>query len=77
MPAATSRDDLLAVTERDFAKLAALIDGIGDAAALQKDADDTSIKDVIGHRAHWIDLFLGWYRDGQAGKTVEFPRAGL
>ena len=76
MPAATSRDDLLAVTERDFAKLAALIDGIGDAAALQKDADDTSIKDVIGHRAHWIDLFFGWYRDGQAGKTVEFPAPG-
>lgn len=43
---------------------------------MQKDADDTSIKDIIAHRAHWIDLFLGWYWDGQAGKTVHFPAEG-
>lgn len=30
----------------------------------------------MGHRAHWIDLFLGWYRDGQAGRTVHFPAPG-
>jgi len=31
------------------------------------------VKDVISHRAHWIDLFLGWYKGGMAGKTVYFP----
>ncbi len=46
------------------------------AEAGKKHADNTSIKDVIGHRAHWILLFLGWYRDGAAGKTVHFPAKG-
>lgn len=32
-----------------------------------------SIKDVIGHRAHWIDLFLGWYHAGMNGDEVFFP----
>jgi hypothetical protein len=74
--AATGKDELIAITEKEYSKLASLIDGIGETTALQKDDDDTSIKDVIGHRAHWIELFLGWYRDGQAGKTVHFPAEG-
>ena len=75
MPA-TNRDDLIAVTEAEYRKLAALIAGIGEPTALRKREDDTSIKDVIGHRAHWIELFLGWYADGQAGREVHFPAPG-
>ncbi|MCF4099285.1 ClbS/DfsB family four-helix bundle protein [Maritalea mediterranea] len=76
MPAATSKDELIAATDKEFAKLEKLIDAIDEGFALQKDEDDTSIKDVIGHRAHWIDLFLGWYHDGMAGKEVHFPAKG-
>lgn len=76
MPAATSRDELLAVTAREYAKLAALLDGIDDAVALAPDDDDTSIKDVVAHRAHWIGLFLGWYHDGLAGREVHLPAEG-
>ncbi len=76
MPAATTKIDLLAVTAKEYGKLSALIADIDATTALAKDADDTSIKDVIAHRAHWIDLFLGWYADGQAGKTVHFPAEG-
>ena len=75
MPA-TSKTDLLAVTRKEFDKLTKLIDSIDASVALRKDEDDTSIKDVVAHRAHWIDLFLGWYADGQAGKTVSFPAEG-
>jgi hypothetical protein len=53
-----------------------LIDTIPEDQAMRKREDDTSIKDVIAHRAHWIDLFLGWYRDGQAGRPVYFPAKG-
>jgi len=67
---------LLDVTEREFAKLDRLIDGLTSEQAVEKHADDTSIKDVVGHRAHWILLFLGWYRDGLAGRTVHFPAKG-
>lgn len=74
--AATSKQELLDVTVKEFAKLDALIEGLSAAQAKRKYDDDTSIKDVIGHRAHWITLFLGWYRDGQAGKEVYFPAKG-
>ena len=74
--AAISKSELYEVTVKEFAKLVKLIDTIDDDTALAKDEVDTSIKDVIGHRAHWIDLFLGWYADGQAGKTVHLPAEG-
>ncbi len=64
------------MTYKEYAKLRKVIDDLDDSTARAKDADDTSIKDVIGHRAHWIDLFLGWYHDGLAGKEVFFPAKG-
>lgn len=76
MPAATNRDELLAVTRKDYDKLKALIEGIEPEMALHKDEDDTSIKDVIAHRAHWIGLFFGWYEDGLAEREVHFPAKG-
>lgn len=74
--AATSKFELLAITEKEFAKLRTLIGSITAETALRKREEDTSIKDVIAHRAHWITLFLGWYADGRAGKTVHFPAEG-
>lgn len=63
--AATSKPELLETTKDEFEKLQRLVAGVSAEEALAKDADDTSIKDVIAHRAHWIGLFLGWYRDGR------------
>ncbi len=76
MPSAATKADLLAVTAKEYGKLSKLIAPIDAATALATDDDDRSIKDVIAHRAHWIDLFLGWYADGQAGKEVHFPAEG-
>ncbi|TDT77779.1 hypothetical protein BDE40_1077 [Litoreibacter halocynthiae] len=75
MPAATDKAALLAVTEKEYEKLDKLI-AVLDADQATAGEDGTSIKDVIGHRAHWIALFLGWYGDGQAGKPVFFPAEG-
>ncbi|MGJ8529126.1 ClbS/DfsB family four-helix bundle protein [Maritalea sp.] len=75
MPAATNKTDLLAVTRNEYTKLIKLIDQIDEPTALTK-TDDASIKDTIGHRAHWIELFLGWYADGHAEKEVSFPAKG-
>ncbi len=74
--AAGTKNDLLDITHTEFDKLWRLIQSIDDAEALAKDGDDTSIKDVVAHRAHWIGLFLGWYSDGQEGKEVYFPAKG-
>lgn len=75
MPAHT-KAELLSLTEKEFDKLCRLIGPINADIAMKKDEDDTSIKDVIAHRAHWIELFLGWYRDGAAGREVHFPAEG-
>ena len=76
MPAAQSKKELLATTQSEFRKLRETIAAIRFEEAMKKDDEDTSIKDVIAHRAHWVHLFLGWYRDGQAGKEVFFPAPG-
>lgn len=75
MPA-TTKTELIKVTQIEFEKLIRLVVQIDPETALRKDDSDTSIKDVIAHRAHWIDLFLGWYHDGQAGNPVTFPAPG-
>ena len=74
--AATNKDDLTQIAQKEFEKLSALLDQVPDDFAVAKDDQMTSIKDVVGHRAHWIDLFLGWYVDGQDGKPVYFPAKG-
>ena len=76
MPAATSKSELIATTDKEYGKLHDLLAKVPADAATSPDDDGTSIKDVIGHRAHWIELFLGWYADGQAGKDVAIPAPG-
>ncbi|MCP5025280.1 MAG: ClbS/DfsB family four-helix bundle protein [Actinomycetia bacterium] len=76
MPEAVTKEELLEVTAKEFDKLELLLSGIDQETALRKDDEDTSIKDTVAHRAHWIGLYLGWYRDGLAGKKVHFPAEG-
>lgn len=75
MPAATSKQELEAVTKKEYDKLARLLSTVDAETAMEKQ-DDTSIKDIVAHRAHWIDLFIGWYTDGVAGREVFFPAEG-
>ena len=60
MPAARSRDELIQVTTRDYAKLQKLLEAVDTAFVERADADGWSIRDVIAHRAHWAELFLHW-----------------
>lgn len=74
--AAKTRSELIDISKHEFDKLAKLLATIEATFAMEKDDEDTSIKDVIAHRAHWIDLFLGWHAEGRAGKRVYFPAEG-
>ena len=74
--AAKSKSDLLEITVKEFNKFNKLIDSIDAEVAMKKRDENTSIKDVVAHRAHWIGLFLGWYADGIEEKTVYFPAEG-
>jgi hypothetical protein len=64
--AATCKTELLNILHKEFGKLAKFVDSIDADRALEKNDDDTSIKDVIAHRAHWIELFLD-------GMSMAFP----
>lgn len=71
MPAAQSKADLIAVTEKDWAKLSKLLDGVPEEVARLQDDDRWSIKDVVAHRAHWIGLFFQWLDEGEAAETPD------
>lgn len=75
MPA-TNKQDLLTKTTDEFAKFRKAIDQIPQHLTLSKDDEGLSPKDIVGHRAHWIDLFLGWYSNGQAGNDQAIPAPG-
>ncbi|MET1414152.1 ClbS/DfsB family four-helix bundle protein [Roseibium sp. HPY-6] len=74
--AAQSKQELLSLTEKEFSKLELLLEKLPVALQLETDGEGISPKDIVAHRAHWIELFMGWYEDGQLGKTVYFPAKG-
>lgn len=76
MPAATSKPELLAICDKEYAKLSRVIADLSEEDAMMPDTDGISIKDTIGHRMHWVELYLGWVRDGRAGRDVQTPAPG-
>lgn len=77
MPAATNKTELLAVFDKDLAKLKKTLDAVDDETSLVSPADDdTTIRGVIAHRTHWMGMFHGWYEDGIAGREVHVPAKG-
>lgn len=74
--AAQSKDELRALTQNEFAKLTKLLDTLDESKADFQSSDGVSVKQVIGHRVHWLDLFFGWYEEGLTGEEVEIPAPG-
>ncbi|WP_424969852.1 ClbS/DfsB family four-helix bundle protein [Dinoroseobacter sp. S76] len=76
MPAATNKADLIAICAKEYAKLSRLIAPLTEAEATAPGPEGVSIKDTVGHRAHWIGLYLGWVTEGRAGAEVQTPAPG-
>ena len=78
MPAAKTKTDLLRVTEKEIPSATPCPTACPDTLRLwpDPDAQGTTPKDIVGHRANWITLFLDWYAKGQAGKPVQTPAEG-
>lgn len=74
--AAQTKKELLDVAAKEWGKLMEVLDAVPAMMRLEKDADGISPKDIVGHRAHWIELFFKWYRDGQADAPVHIPAEG-
>ena len=73
MPAATSKQELIAANEREWRKLHALMETLDEDAAVRPDSDGYTAKRLIGHRAAWIDLYFDWCAAAQRGKPLEMP----
>lgn len=77
MPAATNKTDLLAVFDKDLAKLRKTLEAVDETSScFSTPNDDTTIKGVIAHRTHWMGMFHGWYEDGIAKREVHVPAKG-
>lgn len=75
--AATTKDDLIALTEKEFAKLQTILEDVDETLATTPHPQDgVTIKDTVLHRVHWINLFFKWRKDGEAGKEVVTPAPG-
>lgn len=69
MPAATTKQALLAATDTEWAKLDALLAKVS--TPLMRDGDDPSIRDIITHRTHWTRLFFQWLDEGAAAQMPD------
>lgn len=77
MPAATTKDDLLAVTIKEWRKLEALLDRVPEALRSRAFGEDGTLTDLLNHRAHWIGLFFQWLEEGAQGGPVAMPDHGV
>lgn len=73
---AQSKQELVALSDKEFAKFTKLIGDIDAETANWLGEDGISVKDTVAHRAHWVGLMLGWYADARAGKPVHTPAPG-
>ncbi|MEM0948969.1 MAG: ClbS/DfsB family four-helix bundle protein [Pseudomonadota bacterium] len=76
MPAAQTKDELVSACADAFARLQTDLAKVPEPLANAPDAEGWSVCAVIAHRAYWIDLFLGWWSDGKAGRPVRMPAPG-
>jgi hypothetical protein len=77
MPAAMNKTDLLAVFDKDLAKLRKTLGGLDEqTASLSAPGDSVTLKGILAHRTHWMGLFHQWYEDGLAGRRVHVPAKG-
>ena len=74
--AATTKGDLMAVCEKDYARLRTLIDGIPEEMATRRFDEGVTIKDTVGHRAHWIGLFFTWLDEIAEHGKADMPAKG-
>ncbi|MFS4467885.1 ClbS/DfsB family four-helix bundle protein [Maribacter sp. 2210JD10-5] len=79
MPRPKTKKELLALSNENYKKLIAFING------LPKEKRNTefpsqflnrNIRDVLAHLHHWHILVLSWYNQGKEGKKPEMPAPG-
>jgi hypothetical protein len=71
MPAATTKSELIAVTDKDWSRLDDLLSGIPEELTARAFGDGATIRDIVCHRAHWIGLFFQWRDEGSDARMPD------
>ena len=72
MPAATDRETLLKVTDKEWKKLDTLLAQVPEELAMTPQVEaEPSIRDILTHRSHWIGLFFQWLEEGEAAQLPD------
>lgn len=77
MPAATTKSDLCATTEKGWRKLSRLLTAFDAESAMQADADGISAIRIVGHRAAWIEFYFTWCKAAAAKVAPVMPAPGF
>lgn len=77
MAIAVNREGLLGVTNAEYQALSEMLAELSLEQALRERGGGASLKDVVAQRAHWVELFLGWYAAGQNGGMPQMPAPGF
>ncbi|WP_082176549.1 ClbS/DfsB family four-helix bundle protein [Pseudaestuariivita atlantica] len=76
MPAAKTKADLIAVTEKEWETFSKLLADFDETSASIADCEGASAIRIVGHRAAWIDLYFAWRKSAASGNTPEMPAPG-
>jgi hypothetical protein len=79
MPRPETKEELLALSQKNYDKLIELVDSYSDEALNKKFPEgylNRNIRDVLEHLHHWHLLFLNWYTIGMAGGKPKIPAEG-
>lgn len=79
MPRPKTKEELLFLSQNNFARLNALVDGFSSKERALEFPDGTlnrNVRDVLAHLHHWHEMMLEWYEVGMAGDKPEMPAKG-
>lgn len=79
MPRPKTKDELLELSQKNFAKLNELVDSYSSEEQVAEFPEGTmnrNIRDVLAHLHHWHLMMLEWYEIGMKGDKPDMPAKG-
>ena len=79
MPRPTSKDELMALSHKNFQKLNEYIDAFSEEELHREFPEgflNRNIRDVLAHLHHWHLMMMEWYQAGMQGQKPDIPAKG-
>ena len=79
MPRPTTKDELMALSHKNFQKLNDFVDSFSEVDLHREFPEgflNRNIRDVLAHLHHWHLMMLEWYQEGMKGQKPDIPAKG-